>query len=268
MNNKNILIAILIFCVGSLWARPPESPGISVIDGATGAAGNSPMISAIFNTDTNKLVLEMGGVSYYDTPVFDKDEQLTNFFCGGLLRVGQCRFSLSLSSLNAFDLYSESNIGASFGVTAARILHFGVGGNYLIFQSEGDYIWGTDAEISCGLGNKIIMGVISYSLRNIADDEYNPVIQEMRAVIRAKENRFGYQAAALKIDDYNSRITTELIYGISLLQNLTFGVVFVPKPFVIKFGLLVGVKNTRSSAAFSLHNALGLSKYLALQYLQ
>jgi len=268
MSNNISSYIFLILIVGNLFAKLPENPGISVIDGGTGAVGNSPLISAIFNTDTNRLILEMGGVSYYDTPIFDREEQITNFFCGGLLRVGQNRFSLSLTSLNAFDLYSESDIRANYGITLARILHFGIGGNYLIYQSEGDYILGAGAEISGGLGNKIIMGVFSYSMRNIGDDKYNPVIQEMKAVIRAKENRFGYQAAVLKMDDYNRRISTELVYGISLLQNLTFGVAFVPKPFVIKCGLVLSVKNTKAGAAFSMHNALGTSKYLALQYLQ
>jgi len=249
-------------------AKLPENPGVSVIDGGTGAIGNSPMISAIFNTDTNKFVLEMGGVSYYDTPIFDRNEQLTNFFCGGLLRVGQSRFSLSITSLNAFDLYSESNLTTSYAISFAKILHLGVSGSYLIMQSEGDHIFGTNAEVSGGLGNKIIMGVFSYSQRFIADNEYNPVIQEMRAVIRSKENRFGYQAAVLKIDDYNRRISAELIYGISILPNLTLGVTFVPKPFVLKFGLVFNIINTRTAAAFSLHNTLGLSKYLAVQYLQ
>lgn len=268
MNKKIIIAAALTFFLGNLSAKLPENPGISVIDGGSGAVGNSPLISAIFNTDTNKLVLEMGGVSYYDTPIFDRGEQLTTFFCGGLIRAGQSRFSLSMTSLNAFDLYSESNICGSFAITFARILHFGVSGNYLLFQSEGDYISGAGAEISGALGNRIIMGVFSYSMRNIGDNEYNPVIQEMKAVVRTKENRFGYQAAALKMDDYNRRISAELVYGISLLQNLTFGVAFVPKPFVIKCGLVLDIKNTRAGAAFSLHNALGLSKYLALQYLQ
>lgn len=249
-------------------AKLPENPGISVIDGGTGAIGNSPMISAVFNTDTNKFVLEMGGVSYYDTPIFDKDEQLVNFFCGGLLRFGHNRFSFSMTSLNAFDLYSESNLSTSYAITFVKILHFGVSGNYLVMQSEGDYVFGGGAEISGGLGNKMIMGIFSYSQKFIGDNEYNPTIQEMRAVIRLKENRFGYQAAALKIDDYNRRISAELIYGISILRYLTLGVTFVPKPFVLKFGLVFNIKNTRTAAAFSLHNALGLSKYLAVQYLQ
>lgn len=249
-------------------AKLPENPGISIIDGGTGAIGNSPMISAIFNTDTNKMILEVGGVSYYDTPIFDEKEQLTNFFAGGLFKIGDNRFSISMTSLNAFDLYSESNICGSYAISFAKILHLGISGNYLIFHSENDYHFGVNTEISGGLGNKVIMGVFSYLMRNIGDNEYNPLIREMRAVIRAKENRFGYQAAAFSIDDYNRRISTELIYGISILQNLKLGVTFIPKPFVLKFGFAFDIINTRTAAAFSLHNALGLSKYLAIQYLK
>ncbi|MCL1946336.1 MAG: hypothetical protein FWF51_04165 [Chitinivibrionia bacterium] len=268
---KIVLIATLF--LAQILAKLPENPGFSVIDGGSGAVGNSPFLNAIFNTEKQKLVLETGAISYYDTPIFDKEEQITNFFCGALLRTPdgggrlQNRISLSMSSLNAFDLYSETDVKASYGLSFAKILHFGIVADYLIYRSEGDCILGAGGEIAGGIGNKIIMGVFSYSIRNIGEKEYNPIIQDMKAVIRLKENKFGNHAAIFKIDNYTKRISAELAYDVNFYDNIEFGVSFIPKPFVVKIGLVFDIKQTRALAAFSLHNALGLSKHIAVQYL-
>lgn len=225
------------------------------------------MINAIYNTERQRLVLEMGGVSYYDTPVFDRGEQITNFFCGALLRSGENRFSFSMTSLNAFELYSETNLRASFGRSFIRILHLGLIGDYLVYRSEGEAIYGAGGEIAGGVGNRIIMGTVAYSVQNIGDETYNPIIQEIKAIIRLKENRFGSQAAVFRYDDFTRRTSAELAYSLILHEYVNMGVSFVPKPFIIKIGLVFNVKQTRSYAAFSLHNALGLSKYAGVQYL-
>jgi len=260
-------LAGVLFYISIVFARLPENPGLSVIDAGTGAGGNSPMINAIYNIEPQKIILEIGAVSYYDTPIFSRGEQLTNFFCGALYRVGQNRFSLSMNSLNAFDLYFETNIRASYGVSLLRFLHLGLSGDYLLYRLENERILGTGLDFSAGAGNRIIMGVFSYYVRNIGDGEYNPVIQEIKASVRFSENRFGSQAAVFKINDYTRRISAELAYAINLHEYVNFGVSFIPKPFVIKMGLVFNVKQTRTFAAFSLHNALGLSKYLGMQYL-
>jgi len=267
MKRKVKTTVIIFFYLVNLWAALPEIPGLSVIDGGTGAGGNSPMINAIYNTERQKIVLEMGAVSYYDTPIFDRGEQLTNFFCGALYRSGENRFSLSMTSLNAFDLYYENNISASFGTSFLRVLHFGVVGDYLIYRSEGDRILGAGGELACGVGNRIIMGVLAYGVRNIGDETYNPIIQEVKAVLRLKENRFGTQAAVFKYDDFYRRISAELAYSVILHEYVDLGVSFVPKPFVIKIGLVFDIKHTRTFTTFSLHNILGLSKHLGIQYL-
>jgi len=266
MSKIVILVITVILFFESSFAKLPETPGISVIDGGTGALGNSPMISAVFNSDTNKIVLEMGGVSYYDTPIFG-DERISTYFCGALLAVKQNRFSLSATSLSALDLYSETDVCASYGLTFAKIFHAAISANYLILQSEGDYIFGANAEFSAGIGNKTMLGVFSYKVENLTGNEYNPTIQAVKMTIRAKENRFGSQGVSLKIDNYSRKITTELIYGFSIIDNLSLGVSFIPKPFVIKFGMLFAVKSVKSGAAFSFHNVLGMSKYFFVQYL-
>jgi hypothetical protein len=266
MNKVVITIIIIILFFANSFAKLPENPGISVIDGATGTLGNSPMICAIFNLDTNKLVLEAGGISYYDTPILG-EERIVTYFCGALMSIKENRFSFSATSLSALEMYSETDICASYGLTFAKIFHIGITADYLILQSEGDYIFGANANVSAGIGNNAILGVFSYKVDNITRNEYNPTIQSVKMTIRAKENRFGSQGVSLKIDNYLRKITTELIYGFSITDNVALGVSFIPKPFVIKFGFVFSAKPIKTGAAFSLHNVLGLSKYFFVQYL-